>query len=387
MFAVLRLCSILKLKINPMKNLLLLCAAFFLISIQSVAQTYAKGTVTLMNNTTIDGNIRLDYSQQKVFIKNNPSERGYDLSSVERITLNKRDLEKRLVEDQTYFTYTLVNGRASLYQIGDDQYLIAREDGLSRTLNTKEQQNTIPGILAVLFNDCNSIRATLNNVDEYNASNLQKVTETYNNCSYEAFAPTEKEVRTAARFNTDVASFYLGIGGGLSDIRFFDSDNGESIGSFQGQLGVIATPSFLGSQQGNIFFSLEAQAAFASDNEFSNVSRDINFRLNTYRVLLGLEYLFNKEGTFKPYLGIAAGVTSDSYKGSVDNNDFDISGGNPIVIPKIGFRYLLNNSDHLGLTLSYITGYENDLTFPTQQEIIPLAVDVQTITLGINYYF
>lgn len=370
-----------------MKNVLLLAVTLFIISTSTYAQSYSKGTITLFDNTIVEGNIRLDYALQQVFIKDKPAERSYDLASVTNITLNKRDLEKRTINDQTYFTQTIVDGRASLYEIGDDQYLITRDNGLSRTINTKTQQNTISGILAVLFSDCNTIRSTLNNVDEYNASRLEKVTEIYNDCSYEPFAPTEREVRNAARFNTDVASFYVGIGGGLSDIRFFNSEDGESIGSVQAQLGVIATPSFLGSQKGNIFFSLEAQAAFAGNNAFSNVATDVNFNLNTYRFLLGLEYLFNKKGTFKPFIGIAAGVTADSYEGSVDGNDFDINGGNPIAVPKLGFRFLLKNNDHLGLTLSYITEYENDLTFPTQDEIIPLVVNVQTITISINYYF
>lgn len=370
-----------------MKNFLLLCTAILLTTIQSLAQEYSRGELTLSNQTTLEGQMRLDYGLQKVFLKKSSTEREYDLATIERITLSKKDYEKRIIDNSIYFTRTLVEGRATLYQIGRDQYLIARENGVSRTLHTQTQQNTIPGILAVLFNDCNTIRTTLNNVDEYNASNLQRVTETYNSCSYEEFAPTEREVRNAARFNTDTANFYVGVGGGLTDVRFFDSPDGESLGSFQAQLGVIATPSFLGGQQGNIFFSLEAQAAFAGDQEYSNVSRDVNFSINTYRVFLGAEYLFNKQGSFKPFIGIAAGLTSDTYNGSVDGNDFNITGGNPIAAPKLGFRYLLKNNKHIGLTVTYLTGYENDLTFPTQNEIIPLAVDVQTLTIGLNYYF
>lgn len=369
-----------------MKNLFTLCF-IILMTTSGFGQTYSSGSITFLDNTSIEGSIRLDYTTQQVFFKENFVEKPYNFSRIQGVTLNKRKLDKLVLNEITYFASPMISGRASLYQIDNSQYLVVKEDGIFRTINTQTEQNTTPGILAVLFNDCNSIRSSLNNVDEYNGSNLRKTVENYNNCDYQPYAPTIREVNNAATFNTDLANFYLGVGGGLSSIRFFDSDDGESIASVQGQLGVIATPSFFGSLQGNLYFSLEANAAFAGNNIFSNVERDVNFKLSSYRLLLGLEYVFQKESTFKPFLGIAVGPTGDYYEGSVDGNDFDISGGNPIVVPKAGLRYQLPNEDHLGLVVSYIASYENDLTFPTENEIIPLVVDVQTITVGINYYF
>ena len=92
----------------------------------------------------------------------------------------------------------------------------------------------------------------------------------------------------------------------------------------------------------------------------------------------------------KPYLGIGVGLASDYFKGNVAGLQFDINGGNPIWMPKAGLLYSLGNGNDIGITFEYIPEYENDLSFPSNDEempVIPLIVKSSHINFGLNYYF
>ena len=351
------------------------------------AQNFSKGSITLTNGSKLEGRIAIDNAKKAIVLKENYTSKTYGFNQIASATLNNRNLIKLTINESDYFGAAIVNGTAALYQISEDQYLVVTNDETSKIINLTDDRSKITGVLTVLFSDCNDMRTSLNKVDVYNESSLKRNVEAYNNCDYSAYAPTQKEIEAAATYNTDIASFYIGVGAGSSSITFFDRNDGESIISAQLQAGVIATPSFLGKLQSNLFFTLEGNAAFSGDSDFSNAPNTINFNVNTFRLLIGLEYQFNKEGQFKPYIGASVGAVANYYDGSIDGNDFDISGGNPIFVPRIGARYKLKNGSHLGATLSYITGYENDLTFPTETEIIPLEIRVETFTFGLNYFF
>lgn len=370
-----------------MKKTITLLVLTLIMATTAMGQNYTNGSITLKNNSLIEGRVAIDYASQTVMVKKDYKVTSYSFEQIVSTTLNNRRFNKIQIADIPYFAAPLEDGNASLYQINESQYLVTIKAGESRVIDLVNDRARIPGILAVLFSDCNSIRRSLNNVDEYNEPALLLNVQAYNICDYDIYAPTPKEIDAAASYNTDLANFYLGAGTGLSNISFFDRDDSETVVSAQLQLGVIATPSFLGTLQGNLYFSLEGNAAFANDANFSNVDNDVNFKVSSYRLLFGIEYQFNKEGKFKPFIGASVGPSGDYYEGAVDGNSFDISGGNPIFVPRIGARYLLKNGAHLGATLSYITGYQNDLTFPTEDEIIPLIVDVDTFTFGVSYYF
>lgn len=368
------------------KNILLFVFSLFLSITASTAQGYTNGTITTQNDTT-KGRILIDYENQTVSLKKDLKVTTYTFDQINSITLGNTSLTKKTFDGTVYYVSNIVSGKGNLYIINNSQYLIAVENGKHTVINTAQKSNKIPGRLAILFNDCNTIRATLNNEDNFNGSALSRIVDAYNSCDYSAYTPTEKEVKNATTHNTDQASFYAGIGTGLNNVSFFDNTNTESLLSAQIQAGVITSPSFFGSIQGNLFVSLEGSANFSGDNDFGNIASPTNFRVNSYRAFLGLEYMINKTGKIKPFAGVSIGITSDSFKGEIDGFSFDITGGNTLLVPKIGARLQLPNQKHIGVTFSYLSDYENNLSFPTNDTVIPLIVNNENFTLSFNYYF
>lgn len=373
------------------KNIFSLVFSLIFISTTSIAQNYTKGSIVTTSNETIKGRVLIDYKTQKISLKKDLKESSYNFNQINTITLGTTTLTKKDIDGTTYYVSSIVSGRGSLYKINDTQYLVTGNKTKNAIINTDEKSSKTPGILAILFDDCNSIRVLLNNEDNFNAPALRKIVEAYNVCDYSSYAPTEKEVKNATLHNTDQASFFAGIGTGLNNVSFFDSDNTEALASIQLQAGVIASPSFFGRIQGNLFVTLEGNASFSGENDFNNNNNNIteatSFRVNSYRAFLGLEYLFNKTGKIKPFAGLSIGVTSDSFKGNVAGFDFDITGGNTLLVPRVGARLQLPNQKHIGLTLAYLSEYENNLSFPVNDAVIPLIVNNKNFTLSLNYYF
>jgi len=280
----------------------------------------------------------------------------------------------------------LVSDKASLYKIGYDSYLIINGD-VSKSFDINDQQNVLPGILSLLYNDCNEIRAVIEKKDLIKRDDLIALTNQYNNCSYSEYTPTENEVKRATKHNTDQVRLYVGIGANHNNISFFDNNETPSLVGGLLRVGVEGSPSFLGRLQGNLHVFFEGSANFTGNQDFTNNADPVNFSINSYRLQFGIHYLFNKTGFLKPILGIGIGGTSDSFSGSILGNRFEIDGGNPIVVPRLGARFKLKNNKHIGLMIEYITSFENDLTFPTSDGIIPLEVASQNIGIGINYIF
>ncbi len=369
-----------------MKNVILLCA--LALSTIASAQIFIKGTAILKNGQSLEGKLRIDNTTKTLLIKNGFDLKSYDFDQVSSAQIGKKNYNLLTVNDNNYLAQQLneTTAKASLYSLGEDHFLIT-VNNQSKSFNLDSDKTVIPGTLSLLFNDCNEIRQTVEREDSYSKQDLLNITNQYNNCSYGTYAPTEKEIKRANNHNTDRASFYVGAGGNLNNISFFDRDDTEGVLGGGLKIGVIASPSFLGNLQGNLHFFLEGSANFTDDKTFSNNEDPVNFSINSYRAQLGLEYLFNKTGTIKPILGVGLGATSDTFSGSITGNSFDINGGNPFIAPRLGARFTLKNNKHIGVMIEYISSYENDLTFPTQDAIIPLEVGNQNIGIGINYYF
>lgn len=356
-------------------------------SISMKSQDFKKGVITLTNGIESEGLVSIDYTTRTIFLKKNQKIESFTFDQIKSAQLDKTVLKKEEINNEIFFTKKLTKGKASLYQINNLEYLIVKVDETSRVIDLEDSRSQIAGTLSVLFSDCNQIRSSLNFVDEYNALKIIENVESYNECAYADYKPSELDIKEASASNVDIVRFYAGAGVSIQNISFFDSDNTSSTTSPQFEFGLMASPAFLGLLKGNLFLALEASAAFGSENSFSNAPSTTSFRSNTYRVVLGLEYSLNKKNAFKPFIGAYVGATTDVYNGSVGGNDFDIDGGNTIFIPRIGARYKLKNGKHLGAAISYITEYENDLRFPVGADVIPLIVNVSTITFGINYHF
>jgi hypothetical protein len=125
--------------------------------------------------------------------------------------------------------------------------------------------------------------------------------------------------------------------------------------------------------------------SFGGDKTFEN--QPTNFSANTARLIFGSEYYFNKNGKIKPFLGIGIGLTRDFYEGSVSNSSFKIDGGDPIWTPKIGLLYAINSNNDIGITFNYIPEYTNNLSFPSDNMIIPLIVRSSYYNFALNFYF
>lgn len=371
-----------------MKKTYLILVVALVVSSLSIAQNFTKGTISLITNEKLEGKVYIDNDSKTVLLKNGFDTNSYSFERIQSVQTAKEKFTPLTHQDQSYLAQTISdkNAKAVLYSLGNDNYFIANGE-VAQSFNIKKEKAIVPGTLSLLFSDCNDIRADIEKKGAITKEDLIALTIQYNNCSYSAYAPTQSEVNRATKHNTDQASFYAGIGANLNNVSFFDNDDTESLVGAQLRAGVEASPSFLGSLQGNLYAYLEGSVSFSGDQDFSNNENPVNFSTNSYRFQLGLQYLFNKTGTIKPFIGVGAGVTADAFSGGILENRFDIDGGNPILAPRAGVRFKLKNEKHLGLIIEYITEYENDLTFPTAAGVVPLIVNSQNISIGLNYYF
>jgi hypothetical protein len=280
----------------------------------------------------------------------------------------------------------LVTGKATLEKIDKRVYTILKTDGISKTIDLdSENKNNIKGVLAVLFEDCGDIRDAIFAAEYFDEKTLTRYTNSYNNCNYSSYTPTEKELRKVNSEKNDEVRIYGGVEIGLKNISFFNSSETEALNQYGATIGIMASPSFIGRLQGYLYFSLQATMSFGGDKTFEN--QPTNFSANTARLIFGSEYYFNKNGKIKPFLGIGIGLTRDFYEGSVSNSSFKIDGGDPIWTPKIGLLYAINSNNDIGITFNYIPEYTNDLSFPSDNMIIPLIVRSSYYNFALNFYF
>ena len=283
---------------------------------------------------------------------------------------------------------TIINGKASLERLEKGVYQISKTDGTTQTVNLNTTtQAQVPGILALLFNDCESLRQEVLTENRYTEKDLKRSVEAYNNCSYSSYAPTDKELQKASAFQGDQFNFYGGIGASINRISFFNLDDYESLTQGQVQLGVAVTPGFIGSLQGNLFITLEASAGLSSEKDFDNVPLATSFKKNSYRLQMGTEVRLLKKSKMQPMIGVGIGGVRDNYKGSYNGDAIDISAGDVFYSPRVGLIFKCNNGKAIGLIASYISEYENDLSYPKVDEVIPLIVNSHQFNLTVNYYF
>ncbi len=282
----------------------------------------------------------------------------------------------------------LVTGQATLTKLKDGVYEIKKEDGTLKKIDIRPNvEEHLPGTLAVIFNDCEKVRQSVFGLREITEDDLINTVKEYNNCSYTAFEPTEKEIKQAANFQGDEYKLFASIGGALNRISFFNFDDYENLAQGQLSFGVAATPGFIGSLQGNLYVTLETSAAFSGDKDFGNSPFNTNFKKNSYRASLGTEYHFNKNGTIRPLIGIGVGLVRDHYKGNYNGYKIKQTEGSVFAIPKAGVLFSLDEKKSLGIIVSYIPEYENDLSFINDGEIIPLIIDTHYFNAGLYLYF
>lgn len=282
----------------------------------------------------------------------------------------------------------LVVGKATLLKSRDGVYSIKKEDGPVKKIDIRPNVDKhLQGTLAVLFKDCKETRQAVFNLKEINEADLIKTVEQYNNCSYTSFEPTQKEIMQSTNFQGDEYRFFTSIGASLNRISYFNRDSYENLAQVELGLGVSATPGFMGGLQGNIYFTFEINAAFSGDKNFGNTDLSTNFKKNSYKGSLGAEYHFNKNGSFQPLLGIGAGLVRDHYNGSYDNYKVKQTIGSGFWFPKVGVLFSLADQKSLGIMVSYIPEYENDLSFIADGEKIPWIIKTHFINAGLYLYF
>lgn len=369
-----------------MKFYLLLAVGLFLANNPLNAQNFKKGSIVQKDKTILDGRVFIDNENQKVLFKKEFVVQKLDFNKVSSVIINGRSFSKTEIDNKPWFAINLVSGNTSLYKISEDTFIITKEDGTNKLINKKDEK--LNGILAVLFKDCNPLREKAFKEDGFNQSTLIAYTTNYNSCNKTEYQPTADEIKTANRNNSDQLKVFAGAGIGSNNVSFFDSDSGEAATSVGINFGIIASPAFTGELQGNLYFGLEASANFASNIAFNNAPNPIDFSLTAYRVIFDLRYHVNKNGKIQPFVGAGLGFGDNRFKGTYEDIEFKIDGGNGFFSPKAGVLYQLKNNKSIGLTVSYIPQYDNDLSFPDAEgEIIPLIVNSEYINAGLFFYF
>ena len=350
----------------------------------AVAQNYHSGTITTNNEQTVEGRVSIDNDSKKVVYKKSGGSDIYNFTAINNVTIGAANYSKITFDNQEYLATTLVSGKASLYELRDDNFLIVNENKVQK-FNVEIDKQQIPGILSLLFNDCNPVRDNINKTEEFSVNTLISLTNSYNNCEYGTYGPTETEINKANTYNTDTFRFYAALLGSFNNTNVNDNGANSSNGFGLG-FGLAASPSFMGKLQGNIYIDFDLSMIFSGDNDFKN-GVPLNYKVNSYRFSLGLEYVFNKAGMLSPFLGIGYGYTSDYFHGAIGTIDFKDQDQNDFFSPKAGVLCKLKNGNHLGLTVSYISEYKNDLTFIYNESSNRLVIKNSFVAIGLNYYF
>ncbi|NND63537.1 MAG: outer membrane beta-barrel protein [Flavobacteriaceae bacterium] len=369
-----------------MKNSILLIALMFF-SVISYAQGFQNGSLTKNDNTVLNGRIAIDQQTQTVQLKKEYDSQSIDFGSISEVTLRGKKFEKTTFDENTWFLHKVETGKATLYNATQSVFLINHAEKGVQVLDLKNDESQIPGKLAVLFNDCNDIRDQINNTDVISGNRLAKFVKSYNSCSYGDFEPTVEEIKKAKLFNSDQMKLYFGAGMAFNDITFFDSTTAQNESSFGVNFGIIASPAFLESLQGNLYFGLEASANFMSDKTFTNAPLAANFKVNTYRLELGTEYHVNKNGVIEPFVGIGIGFASDYFNGAYDGFRNVINSGNVYYAPRAGIIFNLKNNKAIGVTVSYLSEYTGDLDFRRGEVVTKYQVNSQYLRTSLNFYF
>ncbi|MDB9913551.1 hypothetical protein OAD06_04560 [Flavobacteriaceae bacterium] len=353
----------------------------------TVAQNYHSGTITTNNGLTVEGRVYIDNDSKKVLFKKSGGSAIYNFTTIKSATIGTASYSKINFDNEEYLATTLVSGKASLFELGEEYFIVVNENK-NQELNLEIDKQQIPGILSLLFNDCNTVRDDINKIEGLSGNTLINLINTYNNCEYSTYLPTETEIKKANTYNTDTFRFYTALMGSFNNTNINSNvaNNSSSLGL---GLGLAASPSFMNKLQENIYINFDFSMIFSGDTNFKNGDVPLNYKVNSYRFSLGLEYVFNKKGMLSPFLGIGYGYTSDYYNGSLETIDFKGHDQNYFFLPKAGILYQLNKGNYLGLTLSYISEYENDLSFiyGNIATYYPLTVKNSSINLGLNYYF
>ena len=352
----------------------------------SVAQNYQSGSITTTKNKSIKGKVFIDNDLKKVYLKNNGVQKDYKFKEVKSIFINKELYSKINFNNEDYFTNLVVSGKASLYQINRYNFLLINANKKQK-LNVIQDRQKIRGFLSLIFKDCNPIRDEINRTDEFSKKTLTELTILYNKCDYGAYKPTEKELSQANTFNSDFFRFYGSLLGNINNNQTnnnaSNNNNGFGIG-----IGLASSPSFMGNLKENIFFNFDITILFNGNSEFENESL-LNFKQNSFRLSLGMEYVFIKEGIVLPFLGIGYGYSSDYYNGTVDTINFKDHKQNFFFTSKVGVLYKLKNKKLIGITINYLTGFKNDLSFRYGEELTyyPLVINQSSINIGLSYHF
>lgn len=351
------------------------------------AQNYKSGSITDSNNQELNGRVSIDNSNKIVHFKSEGNSKQISFNTLSQVETNNRIYSKISFDNDAYLAHELISGKASIYDLTGNDFLIISEDN-GRIFNLIQDETQIPGILGVVFQDCNSIRDDIYKITDYNERVLKELVTQYNSCEYGEFTPTETEMKQANTNDTDTFRFHGGFQTEFNSttVNGFSSNNNTGFGL---GLGVAASPGFTGSLQGNLYFDFDFNMTFLGDSDFNNGTTPLNYKVNSYRLNIGLQYQFNKNGAVKPFVGAGFGFTSDHYNGTIGTISFKDDGKNNYFLPKAGVLYQLNNGNHIGLVLSYISEFENDLSFRFGEELTyyPFVVETTAFNLGLNYYF
>lgn len=160
----------------------------------TVAQNYHSGTITTNNGLTVEGRVYIDNDSKKVLFKKSGGSAIYNFTTIKSATIGTASYSKINFDNEEYLATTLVSGKASLFELGEEYFIVVNENK-NQELNLEIDKQQIPGILSLLFNDCNTVRDDINKIEGLSGNTLINLINTYNNCEYSTYLPTETEIK------------------------------------------------------------------------------------------------------------------------------------------------------------------------------------------------
>ena len=92
----------------------------------TVAQNYHSGTITTNNGQTVEGRVYIDNDSKKVLFKKSGGSAIYNFTTIKSTTIGAASYSKINFDNEEYLATTLVSGKASLFELGEEYFVIVR---------------------------------------------------------------------------------------------------------------------------------------------------------------------------------------------------------------------------------------------------------------------
>lgn len=365
---------------------LFLCLGALLFSGLLFSQNYQNGTLVDLQNNTYTGKFSIDSENALVRFKTNQSSKVFGYNQIKTLSLDGKEVVKKELDNQVVLLTSLTQGKASLFQKNKTLFYIENANGALIAVETSKNKQLLPGILNVAFQDCSSIRESISRTINFNASNLIKLTETYNNCNYSNnFELTEKEIETSNQFKSDVYWLYAGAGATMNQLTFGNTE--ETLVFPQFSVGILVSPGFMKSLQNKLFVGSDLSYGVASSQTLTSNTQELDVRVHSFLYTFELQYNFNTSNKVQPYLGGGANFHAERFKGTLNGERFNQTDSDLDVNLKAGVLYTLGKQ-RIALSFRYIPEYDSNASFKNSEgDFVPLRLENNYFITRLEFHF